>query len=303
MNLNHLHYFATLAKEEHYTKAAQKLSITQPSLSNAISLIEKELGTYLFEKKGRNVVLTKYGRVFLEYVEKTLETLDQGVKKTKLLTSATSGIIDLGYIYTFGAKDMPLLIAKFLEENKENNFKFTLSDGNTLNIIEGLKNEDYDIGFCSKIEDEDEIDFTKIKEEELVLITPKNHPLSKYKEIDLIKTIDYEYVAFKKGSGLRPFIDKMFKDINKKQKIAYEVEKDECLAGLVEGNFGVGIIPNISILTHLDVNIIKIKNPKYNRNIYMAKVKNRCLSPAAQEFSKFILKNADEKNKSVQMKL
>ena len=65
MNLNHLYYFATLAKEEHYTKAAQKLSITQPSLSNAISLIEKELGTYLFEKKGRNVVLTKYGKVFL----------------------------------------------------------------------------------------------------------------------------------------------------------------------------------------------------------------------------------------------
>lgn len=64
MNLNHLQYFATLAREEHYTNAAQKLSITQPSLSNAISLLEKELGIYLFEKKGRNVVLTKYGKYF-----------------------------------------------------------------------------------------------------------------------------------------------------------------------------------------------------------------------------------------------
>lgn len=290
MNLNHLYYFATLAKEEHYTKAAQKLSITQPSLSNAISLIEKELGTYLFEKKGRNVVLTKYGKVFLEYVEKTLESLDQGVKKTKFLTSETSGIIDLGYIYTFGVKDIPILVTKFLEENKDKNYKFTLSDGNTSNIIAGLKNEDYDIGFCSKIEGEEEIDFIKVKEEELVLITPENHPLAINEEIELKDTVDYEYIAFKKDSGLRPFIDNMFKDIGKKQKIVYELEKDESLAGLVEANLGIAIIPNISILNNLNVKIIKIKNQKYNRNIYMANVKNKYLSPAAQEFSKFIIK-------------
>ena len=65
MNLNQLQYFITLAKYEHYTKAADELAITQPSLSNAIKLMEEELGTCLFEKRGRNVVLTKYGRLFL----------------------------------------------------------------------------------------------------------------------------------------------------------------------------------------------------------------------------------------------
>ncbi|WP_419726842.1 LysR family transcriptional regulator [Terrisporobacter petrolearius] len=289
MNLNHLQYFVTLAREEHYTNAAQKLSITQPSLSNAISSLEKELGTYLFEKKGRNVVLTKYGKVFLEYAEKTLETLNQGVKKVKLLTSETSGIIDLGYIYTFGMKDISLLVNSFLEETKDKNFKFTFSDGNTWDIISGLKNEDYDVGFCSKIESEDGIEFIKVKEEELVLITPRNHPLSNYKEIDLKDTIDYKYIAFKKNSGLRPFIDNMFMEIGEKQNIIYEVEKDESLAGLVEGNFGIAIIPKIPILEHLDVDIIKIKNPKYNRNIYMAKLKNKYLSPAVNEFIKFII--------------
>ncbi|WP_434796915.1 LysR family transcriptional regulator [Terrisporobacter vanillatitrophus] len=289
MNLNHLQYFVTLAREEHYTNAAQKLSITQPSLSNAISSLEKELGTYLFEKKGRNVVLTKYGKVFLEYAEKTLETLNQGVKKVKLLTSETSGIIDLGYIYTFGMKDISLLVNSFLEETKDKNFKFTFSDGNTWDIINGLKNEDYDVGFCSKIESEDDIEFIKVKEEELVLITPKTHPLSNYKEINLEDTINYKYIAFKKNSGLRPFIDNMFMEISEKQNIIYEVEKDESLAGLVEGNFGIAIIPKIPILDHLDVNIIKIKNPKYNRNIYMAKLKNKYLSPAVNEFVKFVI--------------
>lgn len=289
MNLNHLYYFATLAKEEHYTKAAKKLSITQPSLSNAIASIENELGTYLFEKKGRNVVLTKYGKVFLEYVEKTLDTLNQGIKKTKYLTSENSGVIDLGYIYTIGANDIPMIVNKFKDENKEKDFKFTLSDDNTSDIIKGLKNEDYDIGFCSKINGEDDIEFIKIKEEELVLITPKDHPLANKKEVDLKETIEYDYITFKNHSGLRPFIDSMFEGINEKQKIAYEVEKDDSLAGLVQSNFGIGIIPNIPILRYFNISIIKIKNPKCERNIYMTKMKNKYLSPAVQEFSKFVL--------------
>ncbi|MPN32665.1 HTH-type transcriptional regulator GltC [bioreactor metagenome] len=195
----------------------------------------------------------------------------------------------MGYIYTFGMKDISLLVNSFLEETKDKNFKFTFSDGNTWDIINGLKNEDYDVGFCSKIESEDDIEFIKVKEEELVLITPKTHPLSNYKEINLEDTINYKYIAFKKNSGLRPFIDNMFMEISEKQNIIYEVEKDESLAGLVEGNFGIAIIPKIPILDHLDVNIIKIKNPKYNRNIYMAKLKNKYLSPAVNEFVKFVI--------------
>ena len=75
MNLSQLQYFRTLAKEEHYTRAAQILSITQPSLSHAIAQLEQELGTRLFEKKGRNVVLTRYGKIFLPYVEESLNTV------------------------------------------------------------------------------------------------------------------------------------------------------------------------------------------------------------------------------------
>lgn len=65
MNLYHLRYFSTLAHIEHYTKAADILAITQPSLSYAISTLEEELAVKLFEKNGRNVTLTKYGKVFL----------------------------------------------------------------------------------------------------------------------------------------------------------------------------------------------------------------------------------------------
>lgn len=295
MNLNHLQYFVKLAHIEHYTKAAKELSITQPSLSHAISSLEEELGTKLFEKQGRNVILTKYGKIFLKYVEKSLEYLQEGVDKTKALTCATSGLIDLGYIYTLEAEFIPTIVRKFLTEHKDKNFGFTFSSSNTKNIIEGLKNEKYDIGFCSKVENEHNIEFIKIKQEELVVVVPKDHELSKYKEIDLAKTVDFKYIAFTKTSGLRTVIDDLFKQINKKQQISYEVENDSSMAGLVAEGFGIAVMPNIPFLKYFNVDVIKLKSPVYSRNIYMAKLKNKYLSPAVDEFSKFVIKNCNEK--------
>ena len=258
MNLNHLQYFVKLAYLEHYTKAAKDLSITQPSLSHAISSLEEELGTKLFEKQGRNVSLTKYGKTFLKYVEKSLEYLQEG-------------------------------------ENKDKNFGFTFSSNNTKSIIEGLKNEKYDLGFCSKVENETSIDFIKVKQEELVIVVPKNHELSKYNEIDLIETISYNHIVFTKSSGLRQVIDNLFKQIDKKQNISYEVENDSSMAGLVAQGFGIAIMPNIPFLKYFDVDIIKLKSPAYTRNIYMAKLKNKYLPPAVEKFSKFVIKNCNVK--------
>ena len=79
MNLYQLRYFTTLAQEEHYTKAALKLHITQPSLTHAIHLLEDELDVALFEKKGRNVVLTKYGKLFLKELEDSWNELNNVV--------------------------------------------------------------------------------------------------------------------------------------------------------------------------------------------------------------------------------
>lgn len=79
MNLFQLRYFVTLAKMQHYTRAAHELCITQPSLSHAISQLEAELGVALFEKSGRNTTLTSFGEEFLICANRTLATLDSGV--------------------------------------------------------------------------------------------------------------------------------------------------------------------------------------------------------------------------------
>lgn len=289
MNLNHLQYFRVLAKLEHYTQAAEQLSITQPSLSHAISSLEKELGTYLFEKQGRNVRLTKYGRFFLTYVETALDELELGEKKLRELTSNTCGSVDLGFIYTLGAHFVPTLVKHFLQQDHYQNARFSFGQGNTKQLIQGLKNEKYDLAFCSYVDNEPDIEFIPITQQELVLIVPKNHPLANQDEIDLAQTAEYPFVYFNKESGLRQTIDELFAEANLKPNIVCEVEEDSAVAGLVAVNYGIAILPRINLLDQFDVKVIKIKNPTHERYIYLASVRNKYVSPTTTAFKNFII--------------
>ena len=159
MNLNQLHYFSRLAETQHYTKAAEELDISQPSLSHAISSLEKELGTRLFEKQGRNVVLTKYGAIFQEYVDESLKVLETGVKKVRSLTGQTEGLVELAYIYTLGSEFVPRIVSDFIRTHEELKVRFHFTVGNTSEVIQGIKEERFDIGFCSMAERESGIQF------------------------------------------------------------------------------------------------------------------------------------------------
>lgn len=103
MNLFYLRYFVTLARVKHYTRAAEQLCITQPSLSHAISQLENELGVPLFEKSGRNTTLTRFGEEFLVCAEHTLSTLDAGVSSIRK-SARGEGLIRLGFLRTLGVE-------------------------------------------------------------------------------------------------------------------------------------------------------------------------------------------------------
>ena len=125
---------------------------------------------------------------------------------------------------------------------------FSFGQGTTKKIVEELKDGKYDLAFSSYVEGEDELEFIPVGQEELVLITPKDHPLAQKEEIDLLDTIEYDYVYFTKNSGLRPVIDSCFSRIKRQPTIAYEGEEDSSVAGLVAAGFGIAIVPKIPLL-------------------------------------------------------
>ena len=122
MNLNQLYYFRTLADYEHYTKAAEELHITQPTLSKAISSLEQELGAYLFEKKGRNIVLTKQGKHYLEYVKAALSELERGNDYLRKEQATAEGYIDLGMVTSVEYDMVPRWIQSFRESTGKKSF-------------------------------------------------------------------------------------------------------------------------------------------------------------------------------------
>ncbi|GIP44772.1 LysR family transcriptional regulator [Paenibacillus sp. J45TS6] len=298
MNLRHLQYFQVLAELEHFTQASAKLHITQPSLSHAISELEKKLGVPLFEKKGRNVRLTKYGRVFLEHVDKALSELSKGEQKIQELASPNHGRVDLAFIYTLGPHFAPSLIQSFTSREEFKDITLSFHQGNTQTLIQELKNDTFDIAFCSFLPEEQEhIEFIPVTKEELVVIVHPEHPLANQDSIDLKDTAGYPFIFFNEASGVRPIIDDLFAQVDVTPHIICEIEEDNAMAGLVSVNYGIGIMPRISTLNHFQVKALPISNPSYERYIYMATIKNRYLSPAAVAFRDYVIAHCQGNSK------
>ena len=288
MNIFYLRYFVTLAHEKHYTKAAKQLCITQPSLSHAIDQLEKELGVQLSEKVGRNTTLTHFGEEFLVCAEHTLATLDEGVEMIKK-SAAGDGVIRLGFVRPLGIKFIPQLAAEFLKENKEKNIKFTFNTDVTGKLLEGMKDKRFDILFCSEPPKTLGFNAVPVKRQELVLIVPDSHPLAERDEINLCETMDYDYVYFHNNSGIRKVIDDMFARAEITPRIACETEEDEVIAGLVSAGFGIAVVPYMDMLLKLDVKIIKITSPAYERSFFMVNDDRLYMPPVVKSFYDFVL--------------
>lgn len=288
MNLFYLRYFVTLAHEKHYTKAAKQLCITQPSLSHAIDCLEGELGVQLFERSGRNTTLTRFGEDFLVCAERTLATLDAGVETIKK-SAEGEGVIRLGFVRPLGIKFIPELAADFLRANEGKNISFTFNTDVTGKLLEGMKEQRFDILFCSEPPKELELTAVPVKNQELVLIVPAAHPLAGRDEVSLVETADCDYVYFHADSGIRGVIDDMFARAELEPRIVYETEEDEVIAGLVAAGFGVAVVPYMDMLQKLDLKVIRIKSPSYERSFFMVNDGKRYMPPAVKSFYDFVL--------------
>lgn len=288
MNLFYLRYFVTLAHVQHYTKAAEQLCISQPSLSHAITQMEKDLGIPLFEKKGRKTTLTRFGEEFLTCAERTLSTLDEGIASIQR-SARGEGVIRLGLLRTLGIEFIPNLAAGFLEQNPGLEIQFTFHTGVTQDLLEGLKERKYDLAFCSRPPEKMHLSAVAVKKQGLVLITPKHHPLAVKKEIDLAETVSYPYIFFEKSSGMRAVVEQMFEAIKEKPKIAYETEEDQVIAGLVAKGFGIAVVPDMELLKKLNLEILKIASPACERSLFMVYDESVFMPPAVQHFRQFVL--------------
>ena len=177
MNISQLRYFKRLAEVQHYTKAAQDLFITQPSLSNAISALESELDVKFFLKHGRAIELTPIGQEFYAYVCHALEILEEGLDTVKQYNNALGGTIRIATIPTIQADYLPKLIEEF-SAREAPNVEFNIVSRFSFDAISLLKQGQYDVIFCASEEDEELLHFVPVLDQPLVAVVHKSHPLA-----------------------------------------------------------------------------------------------------------------------------
>lgn len=290
MNIYHLRYFVTLAHMEHYTKAAEVLSLTQPSLSYAINTLEEELGVKLFEKSGRNVTLTKYGKKLLADAEEILARLDASVEEL-ILAGQGNDTIEIAFLRVLGSNFVPRLMRRFLNANPDKKVRFQMT-GNipvSADIIDGLKNRKYEIAFCSKIKDETSVEFIPVCREELVVIVPKKHPLAEKDSVTLQELTNEKFISYAPKSGLDTIIRKLFmENVGMIPEISCTISEDQVAAGLVANGFGIAIVPHMPLLHSLPIKILNLKDTDYERNFYMCYLKDCYISPVSQAFIEYV---------------
>lgn len=290
MNLNQLYYFQTVANLQHYHQAAQELKISQPSLSRAMANLEEELGLFLFEKQGRNIVLTKYGKIFLEHVNKIIDELEDTKKRMNNLASSTHGHVVIAYVAPLSKHYIPYAARSFLNIPENENVTFSFIQDYTAKMIDSLKSDKCDVVFGSYVDNEPELNFIPIIKQDLVVIVPLDHPLAQQDSINLSEISPYNIIAYDKQSGLGKFTRKIFKDFGMNLNIICESSDEPSIISLVESGFGVSLVAHVYDVDKANVKILPLKNLNLNHNVFMIYQKNRYQAPAVRNFISFIKK-------------
>lgn len=292
MNLIHLRYFVELAHSGSYARTAQKLNTTQPNITYAVTQIETELGIALFVKNGRSNQLTAYGRQFLSYAEGTLRTLDSGINAIhKSIYEHT--VIRLGFLRFLGMEYIPNLVMEFQKAHPEYKVEFEFETGSTASLFDGLSANRLDLVFCAPSRPLHGY-HAVVSRQKFYVITPLEHPLCRKEKVRLEDTLEYPYVYYAKGSGMRHVTDRYFKEISAVPDIRYEILEEHVVTGFVAAGFGIAIVPEMLILDSMPVKRIEIENIHMGRDIHMVLTDSQDVSPVLREFYRFAVSHPDK---------
>lgn len=293
MNLQQLEYFKTIAETENFTTSAKLLSITQPALSKAISKLEDELKVPLFEKKGRNIKITRFGKTFLIYANRALTEIDKGINELKEMISEDRGTISISSTPRIGVYFMNFFISDFLNNNPDTKFQFNQQSVDS--IVENLKIGKIDIGFYDseyKIDDNYDIESIPIKKQEYVLIVPKNHIFSNREEISLKELKDEYFIAYNDKSSDKRISYSDFMGYT--PKISAEPTEASVLSGLVAAGAGIAIIINTPMINTNKISTIKIKEDIGYKSIYIGWNRDSYMTEIRKAFKEYVLSLSED---------
>lgn len=254
MEIGQLRAFVVAAREKSFTRAAEALFVTQPSVTARIQTLEAEMKTTLFLRKGRTIELTESGKVFLPYAERALSVLDEGEQAVRNVREGTAGRISVGAIQTICL----FLIAPLLDEfhRMNPNVEIFLRQGMSTEIIEMLLDDVVQLGVVSGPVIHPQIKTIASFQDEIIVVAGPQHHLAVrhgpdgVMPVTLDKLASEEFIMSRWGTAFDTFMSKV-SDVARKPRILMEIEVTETTKAMVKMNVGLAVLPRFAVQNDL----------------------------------------------------
>ncbi|WP_027632070.1 LysR family transcriptional regulator [Clostridium hydrogeniformans] len=243
MKLRHLRIFKIVCEEETITKASEKLFMTQPAVSNAISELEDYLGICLFDRISRRLYLNETGKLFLEKTIKLLDLYDDLEKNTKELEM--NATIKIGSSITIANFLLPKVIEKFETVHKNTPTKIIID--NAREVEEKLINNEIDLALLEGVIYNDQLIKIPFSSYRLIAICSPKHKFALQKSITVSDLIKEKLLLREEGSAIRDTFDSALLLHNISVEPKWISVNSQALIRAVEQNLGVSILPKILV--------------------------------------------------------
>lgn len=297
LEFRQLETFVHIVKLQSFSKAAQKLYLTQPTVTSHIQSLEEELGTLILNRFGKKATPTEAGEILYKYAldlvnMRNMAQFDlsayNGKIQGKLSVSASS--IPRNYL-------LPKLLAGFMKKYPDISFEILERDSKS--VMTDIKEGETDFGLIGAKYEDNYIDYINIFEDVLCLITPntEDFPWENGSFVDKEIIFDHRLLLREDGSGTRRLIEtellgeELSKEDSLLKNVSY-IEDSEAIKRFVESGVGISITSDTSVKREVEQGSLKmfyIKDANLNRNFYFAYHKKRELSPLNKKFKEFVL--------------
>ncbi len=299
IDFRHLETFCRVAALKSFSKAADDLFLTQPTVSGHILSLEQSLSLRLFDRTSREVRLTKAGEVLLEYASKILTFRKDLLNALSEFSQGIRGELSLGASTIPGEYLLPRLMGDFRREHPH--FIIFLKIGDTKEIIQYVLQDSVEFGIIGAKMDHPSLHYEKYEEDEIIVVAPSDHPLTRKKRVELEELLKEPWIIREEGSGTRVAVEKALRRKGKSLKefnVVTEMGSTSSVKEGVKTKLGLAFLSersteeevNQGSLSKIDVEGIE---PIF-RQIYIVSHRGRTLSPIGMEFLRFLRKKKEK---------
>ena len=253
MDLQQLRYIVALAQERHFHRAASKMHVTQPTLSQQVKKLEEELGAPLFERSAQGVRLTQEGEKFIPYAIATLDKLALGISELQEKTGATIGKIRIAAIPTIAPYLLPTLISAV--KKKAPKLRLEVSELTTSILVEHLKEDKIDLGVLSLPIPDTSIVSRSLGYEKFYLAVSKQHRLAKKKSISAKELEKEQLLILQEGHCFSDQALEYCERNRNDEQVIFQGSSLSSVMRLAETGEGVTLVPELALDTRAYPNL------------------------------------------------